>query len=311
MHPKDPSSQIQDEINPMHTKSMLGKTYFFKTPFAALRLKKSGHNSGRQSVLPLLWGCFLMIAMYCAKDSPSPRDWWFIIALALVLTNQSIARLSAAEPHVDKSDRPPTFVRLDQHIPDLCLDLQYGTTNNFTGQVVRGYERPVCWITRPAAEALEAVQQRLRPMGLSLMVFDAFRPQKAVDFFVTWSQANNDPEWIKETFFPRLEKAKLFTQGYISKRSGHTRGSTVDLTLCSRASGAMPMPLDMGTRFDFFGEEASTLYPELTAQQRANRLLLKHLMESQGFKAYAVEWWHFTLIDEPFPDRYFDFPLSP
>ena len=198
---------------------------------------------------------------------------------------------------------PLGFDYLDEVIPSLRVDLRYSSHHNFLGRPVAGYEgvRPV--LSSPAAQALAGVQAALKSFGLGLLVFDAYRPQRAVDDFVKWASDVSDTR-SKAEFYPSVDKRNLFKEDYIAERSGHSRGSTVDLTLVDMKTGE---PLDMGSPFDFFGVESWPDLPALTPQQRANRLLLQTLMVHHGFKPYPKEWWHFTLENEPFPDDYFDF----
>jgi D-alanyl-D-alanine dipeptidase len=220
------------------------------------------------------------------------------------------APAQAENPQPKKKVRPQNFVVVDRYIPGIKVLLTYSTTSNFTGKVVTGYNNGECWITKEAADALSQVQKEAAQMGLALLVFDAFRPQRAVDSFVEWAKESDTSKHEKEHYFPNLDKSELFPKGYIADKSGHTRGSTIDLTLCELNEHGEPLPLDMGTPFDFFGEEAGTKFKGIPAQQRANRLLLKTLMEKHGFKNYPVEWWHFTLKNEPYPNSYFNFPIS-
>jgi len=198
---------------------------------------------------------------------------------------------------------PAGFTFIDDAIPGLKVDLRYAGNHNFVGRPVAGYEsaRPV--LSTPAANALARVQADLKPFNLGLLVFDAYRPQRAVDDFVKWAADPADVR-TKAEFYPDVDKRNLFKEDYIAERSGHSRGSTVDLTLAALDTGEQ---LDMGSAFDFFGVESWPEHPELTAQQRANRLLLRTLMLKHGFKPYPKEWWHFTLENEPFPQEYFDF----
>lgn len=198
---------------------------------------------------------------------------------------------------------PAGFVDLDEVIPSLYVDLRYSGHHNFLGRPVAGYEgaRPV--LSTAAAQALARAQAGLKPFGLGFLVFDAYRPQRTVDDFVKWASDVSDTR-TKAEFYPAVDKANLFKEDYIAKRSGHSRGSTVDLTLVDLKTGE---PLDMGSPFDFFGVESWPDHPGLTPQQRANRLLLQTVMVRHGFKPYPKEWWHFTLENEPFPDDYFDF----
>lgn len=197
------------------------------------------------------------------------------------------------------------FVPVSEAVPDAILEIRYYTTYNFVGERVDGYEAPAALLTREAAAALRRVSDDLRREGLRLLIYDAYRPQRAVDHFVRWAE---DPQAdaMKTVFYPGVDKAELFTRGFIARRSGHSRGSTVDLTLVDEATGKA---LDMGGPFDFFGEISHPDYPGVTPQQHANRMRLRDAMLAHGFKPLSTEWWHFTLRDEPYPDTYFDFPV--
>ncbi len=203
---------------------------------------------------------------------------------------------------------PAGFVHLDSLIPDIVLDIRYFGADNFLAVPVEGYLRPQAIMTHPAALALLAVHTELRGSGLGLKIFDAYRPQRAVDHFLRWQ---NEPEdtAIAARFHPELSKPALFAQGYLAARSTHTRGSTADLTLVATTDNGHE-ELDMGTEFDFFGPQSGVHYTGITSTQRANRLLLRLLMERHGFRGFAMEWWHFTLNNEPYPNQYFDFPVS-
>jgi D-alanyl-D-alanine dipeptidase len=201
---------------------------------------------------------------------------------------------------------PEGFVYLDDVIPGIRLEMRYYSDNNFTGRRVDGYLKPRCIISKPAALALKKVQDDLLPFGLELKIFDAYRPQAAVDNFIRWAADIGDTKMKKE-YYPDVDKTNLFRDGYIASRSGHTRGSTVDLTIVQSGSGK---ELDMGGTFDFFGPVSwpdSSLVP---AVKRANRLLLRTLMIKYGFNPYEKEWWHFTLANEPYPNTYFNFPVE-
>jgi D-alanyl-D-alanine dipeptidase len=197
----------------------------------------------------------------------------------------------------------PDFVALAQIDPGIAQDIRYAGAANFVGAPIDGYERPVCLLTRPAAQALAAVQRDLRAEGLGLRVFDCYRPQRAVDHFVHWAADLGDQR-TKGTFYPKVAKQELIARGYIAERSGHSRGSTVDLTLVA-ADGAQ---LEMGTPFDLFDERSHTGSLAVPSVARANRERLRAAMERRGFRNLAVEWWHYTLADEPYPDR-FDVPV--
>ena len=197
------------------------------------------------------------------------------------------------------------FVSIGEVIPDALLDVRYYTTYNFVGARIDGYEQPVVLLTKEAATALKRVSDDLLARGLRLVIYDAYRPQRAVDHFVRWAEDVADDR-MKAVFYPEVDKADLFERGFIAKRSGHSRGSTVDLTLLNEKTGSL---VDMGGPFDFFGELSHPDYTGVTPEQHANRMLLRETMLKHGFKPLRTEWWHFTLRDEPYPDTYFDFPV--
>ena len=200
---------------------------------------------------------------------------------------------------------PEGFVLVGEAIPDALLDIRYYTTYNFVGARIDGYEAPVAVLTREAAEALKLVSDDMKQQGLRLVIYDAYRPQQAVDHFARWAEDIADTR-MKAVFYPGVDKADLFEKGFIARRSGHSRGSTVDLTLLDEKSG---MLLDMGGPFDFFGELSHPDYTGVTSAQHANRMLLQSAMMKRGFKPLSTEWWHFTLVDEPYPKTFFDFPV--
>ncbi len=201
---------------------------------------------------------------------------------------------------------PSGFVDLKEAIPGIHLDVRYFSENNFVGAVIDGYHRERIYFTVPAANALSKVQDELNRFGLGLKVFDAYRPQRAVDHFVRWAKDPVDTK-MKQIYYPGVAKENLFRDGYIAERSGHSRGSTVDLTVIDLASGE---ELAMGTSWDFFDPTSWSNSSQVSLQSRANRNLLGALMSKHGFNALPEEWWHFTLADEPFPDTYFDFPVE-
>ena len=200
---------------------------------------------------------------------------------------------------------PEGFVLVGEAIPDALLDIRYYTTYNFVGARIDGYEAPVAVLTREAADALKLVSDDMKQQGLRLVIYDAYRPQRAVDHFARWAEDITDTR-MKAVFYPDVDKADLFEKGFIARRSGHSRGSTVDLTLLDEATGKL---LDMGGPFDFFGELSHPDYAGVTAQQHENRMLLQSAMRKRGFKPLSTEWWHFTLVDEPYPKTFFDFPV--
>jgi zinc D-Ala-D-Ala dipeptidase len=190
-------------------------------------------------------------------------------------------------------------------VPGLVADIRYAGSHNFVGRPIDGYRAPRCLLTVPAANALTEVARDLAPRGLIVKVFDCYRPARAVADFVRWARDPRD-QAAKAEFYPAVDKRTLFRDGYIASHSGHSRGSTLDLTL-TRANGD---ELDMGTPFDFFSPKSWSADSSITADQHANRMLLKAAMQRRGFRAYAKEWWHFTLGNEPFPDTYFDVPVQ-
>jgi zinc D-Ala-D-Ala dipeptidase len=213
--------------------------------------------------------------------------------------------LLLAQPAQAQAPLPPGFVDAGAVVDGLVVDMRYFGDQNFVGERIDGYERARCVLSAPAARALAAVQHDLAARGLGLKVFDCYRPQRAVAHFVRWAQRIDDVKRKRE-FYPDVDKRDLFKEGYISERSGHSRGSTVDLTLVRRADGR---ELDMGSPFDFFSPKSWPSDTSAGAQAQANRALLAAAMSRGGFRPYDKEWWHFTLVDEPFPDTYFDFPV--
>lgn len=201
---------------------------------------------------------------------------------------------------------PHDFVNIRKVDKSIQVELRYHSDRNFVGRAIDGYRANICYITKAAARQLIEVQKELNQFGLGLKIFDAYRPQSAVDHFVRWSKNPTDT-LTKRIYYPKVPKSQLFQRGYIASRSGHSRGSTVDLTIIDLSSGEA---LDMGSPWDFFGPISWVHAATITAEQRAHRGLLNQLMRKHGFKPYSKEWWHFTLEDEPFPDTYFDFTIE-
>ena len=215
------------------------------------------------------------------------------------------------------------FVTITDVVPDVILEIRYFGTYNFVGQRIDGYLQPTALMTRQAADSLKVVSDDVMKMGYRLKIYDAYRPQMAVDHFVRWA-ANIPDTMMRRYFYPEVDKSLLFIQGYIAEKSGHTRGSTVDLTLFDMAT---EKEVDMGGTFDWFGVESHPDFggnPEtgvyhgkpspagrtITKEQFRNRMILRAAMMRHGFKPIDEEWWHFTLKDEPFPDKYFEFPVK-
>ncbi|MDX3907839.1 MAG: M15 family metallopeptidase [Pigmentiphaga sp.] len=214
---------------------------------------------------------------------------------------------------------PVGFVHLTDVVQSVRLDIRYHGSANFMGRPAAGYDAPTCILTEPAAQRLRLVQRELRPQGLTLKVFDCYRPQRAVNDFVSWTRDPNDQK-AKAQYFPDVAKESLLERGYLAQRSSHSRGSTVDLALAALDPGqtaALPTrgPLlpngevDMGTPFDLFDVKSHTDNPDLPEDVRHNRQFLKGLMARHGFRNLPEEWWHYTLADEPYPDTYFNFPV--
>ena len=225
---------------------------------------------------------------------------------------------------------PEAFVDIQKVIPDVVLDIRYYSPHNFVGERVDGYLAPKCFLTTDAAQALAGVQKDLAPYSLTLKIYDCYRPQRAVNHFVRWAKEIENTKTMKE-FYPTIDKRNLFKDGYIAEKSGHSRGSTLDLTIVP-----LPAPvqadyipgqklsecylpaehrfadnsIDMGTGFDCFHELSNTENKNIGRQQKINRLLLKSLMEKHGFKNYDMEWWHYTLKKEHYPDTYFNFVIE-
>jgi len=250
----------------------------------------------------------------------------FFISFVSIFLNQSLSAQNTLQKHTI----PDGFIDVKEVNPAILLDLRYYGAHNFVGERIDGYNAYKCILTKQAAEALSKVQNELSESSLSLKVYDCYRPQRAVNHFVRWAQDADDTRTKKE-FYPTIDKKNLFGDGYIARKSSHSRGSTVDVTIVP-----VPVPqmeqyipgrilfecylpagnrfkdnsIDMGTGFDCFHELSATMNREIGLEQRINRLVLKTLMEKHGFKSLTNEWWHYTLKDEPFPDTYFDFVIE-
>ncbi len=201
---------------------------------------------------------------------------------------------------------PTGFVYVESIIPDIDIELRYFTSNNFVGVPVDGYKANRLILTREATLALKLVQEDLQSRNLCLKIYDGYRPQQSVNHFMRWAK-NFDDTINKHRFYPKVKKKNLFKEEYIASKSGHSRGSTVDLTIINGNTGEC---LDMGSPYDFFGTESWVNYQGITMAQKKNRKLLQDVMIKHGFRNYAKEWWHFTLNNEPFPKTYFNFPIE-
>lgn len=201
---------------------------------------------------------------------------------------------------------PETFRNIKEAIPTIQVEVRYFSTDNFVGKRIDGYSAPKVFLTIETIQALSKVQKALLDQNLGLKIFDGYRPQKAVDHFVRWAKVLDDT-LTKENYYPKVHKNILFKEGYIAAKSGHTRGSTVDLTIVDLTKGE---ELDMGSPWDMFDPVSWIKSDAINSEQQKNRNLLQKLMLQNGFKNYPQEWWHFTLKNEPFPKTYFDFNIE-
>ncbi len=201
-------------------------------------------------------------------------------------------------------ERPVAFVDAATVVPGLIAEMRYAGSHNFVGRPIDGYEAPRCLLSQAAAAALAEVARDLASRGLHIKAFDCYRPTRAVANFVRWARDLKDTAG-KAEFYPDVDKRTLFRDGYIASQSGHSRGSTIDMTLANDDG----RELDMGTPFDFFSPKSWPADPTVTPEQHANRMLLAAAMRRRGFRPYDKEWWHFTLRGEPFPQTDFDFPV--
>ncbi|MFC5472250.1 M15 family metallopeptidase [Cohnella suwonensis] len=215
---------------------------------------------------------------------------------------------SAAKSVVPEKKRklPEDFVYVDEVVPSAKINIRYAGEYNFIGEKIDGYKAPYAILTVKAAKALKRASDELGKQGYGLLILDAYRPKKAVGQFVRWSRDPEDTK-MKAIFYPDVDKANVFKLGFVASKSGHSRGSTVDLTLYDLKTGN---PVDMGSPYDFFGAISSHGTKLITKRQTANRNVLKNALAKYGFTPYSKEWWHYTLTKEPFPDRYFDFDVE-
>jgi D-alanyl-D-alanine dipeptidase len=219
----------------------------------------------------------------------------FIIFFTVLISSQ-----------ISSQTLPKGFSYVSEIDATIKKELRYATSNNFIGKPIDGYLKDSLIISTPAAKALKKIQTKLMLSGLSLKIFDAYRPQQAVDHFVRWTKVMNDT-LMKQLYYPDVEKSELFTLGFIASKSGHTRGSTVDLSIVDVKTNK---EVDMGSSYDFFGEKSHPFYKKITEAQMKNRMLLRTIMIKNGFIPYDNEWWHFTLKDEPYPTTYFNFLIE-
>ncbi len=231
------------------------------------------------------------------------RKIFFGVFLAAFLMLSSVVSAERSTAPEDSTG----FVVLSDVVPDIIQEIRYYSTYNFVGDRIDGYEQPCALMTIEAAQALKNVSDEVKKKGYRLKVYDAYRPQMAVDNFVRWAEDLKDKR-MKKYFYPKVDKTRLFADGYIDAKSGHSRGSTIDLTLFDMKTGK---EVDMGGTFDYFGVESHPDYVgKLTKTQLKNRKYLRDVMIKHGFKPLDTEWWHFTLKDEPYPDMYFTFKVT-
>ncbi|MBO2516247.1 MAG: peptidase M15 [Clostridiales bacterium] len=236
---------------------------------------------------------------------------WIILILicGMILSFAAAEEFSADTEENDVTgpayDLPKGFVYVHDVIDDVILEMRYASTHNFTGQIVPGYEGNYAIMTVESANLLKEAADEFRSMGYRIKIYDAYRPRRAVQFFVTW--ATKDPDMsMQAEFYPDFKnKTLMVDQGYIARNSPHSKGSTLDMTLCDMDGNE----LDMGSCFDFFGPISWHGTKKITAEQTANREILRSVMVKHGFKSFEKEWWHYRMINQPYPDTYFDFPV--
>ena len=226
------------------------------------------------------------------------KKFLFVVIITILLTASGCQTKAAFV-------LPEGFVYTNDVIPDALLDIRYYSAYNFVGRRIDGYHAPVSIFTKEAAEALKIASDLLAEQGYIIRIFDTYRPADAVSHFMRWADDPDDNR-MKNIFYPEVNKENMIVEGYVTPRSSHSRGGAVDLTILCMLTGT---ELDMGSPFDFFGEVSHNGTDKITQDQLVNRLVLRSAMEEAGFEAYAYEWWHYGLINEPFPDTYFNFPV--
>ena len=242
----------------------------------------------------MFWmSCAILCFVACKQSTPSTEG----VPMQTAVAEEAV---------VEESNDTSAFVTLTDVVPDAILEIRYFGTYNFVGTRIDGYLEPTALMTREAADSLRAVSDDVKELGYRLKIYDAYRPMMAVKHFIFWAIEDEDIR-MKPYFYPDIDKQDAFQLGYIAKRSSHSRGSAVDLTLLDMKTGK---EVDMGGPFDLFGERSHPDFSGITDEQYANRMLLRAAMERNGFEPYECEWWHFRLADEPFPDTYFNFPVA-
>jgi zinc D-Ala-D-Ala dipeptidase len=255
-----------------------------------------------------LFAVILAAALLCAcgKAAESVSVSSSAVETAASVSASSVVEVAASSiSQVQKAyNLPDGFVYVDDVIPDVVLEMRYATAHNFTGAPMDGYNAEVCILTKEAADALKIAAQKFAADGWRIHIYDTYRPQAALDYIIAWG--DSDDEACREEFYPTLTKAQLFTDGYLSKRSRHTRGSTVDMTLEDK-DGTL---IDVGGPYDLLDPLSNFDTPDITEEQRKNRYYIQAIMTEAGFDTIPTEWWHYQLRNEPYPDTYFDFPVE-
>lgn len=235
------------------------------------------------------------------------KRWCSAVVLVALASCANVSTKGAPEVDDARTPEEAGFVSMRTLVPDLRMEIRYAGSQNFVGTPIEGYEAPECYLLRPVAEALQSVEQALREKRRRLLIYDCYRPVRAVAHFMRWARDPGD-QAHKAEFYPALDKSRLVPQ-YIAEHSGHSRGATIDLTLMQCDVDAHCTPLDMGTSFDYFGELAHTNSPNVSQAQRENRHALRAAMEREGFRNYPDEWWHYSRVPEPTPGTAYDFPV--
>ncbi len=232
------------------------------------------------------------------------KKYWSLIVSGILLVF-SISLFWVNKPTPEQS-LPDGFVLLSDVVPDIVQEIRYYSTYNFVGARVNGYNAPVAILTKEAADALKYANDEFNSLGYRIKIYDAYRPQSAVNHFVSWAEDIDDVK-MKDVFYPDLDKKDLFSLGYIARQSSHSRGSTVDMTLIDMKTG---QEIDTGSAFDSFDKISNHGTDKITKRQTENRELIMNVMGKHGFAPYEQEWWHYTLENEPHPNTYYDFPVE-
>lgn len=284
------------------------------------RQYKKGQNEERAKGARIYYFCRANISSMLIFFNNNNRQIFtllLIFAWAFVLSSCSDKKTASAPssiatdsleqcaPTTNAHYLPEGFCYVTDSIPDAVLDIRYYSENNFVGTRIDGYEAPTAILSTAATSALKQVANELRSKGYKLKIYDAYRPQKAVNHFVRWAQDPTDTA-MKSLYYPDIPKNKIFSRGFVATKSSHSRGSTIDLTIVNTNSDT---EVDMGGTFDFFGTISHTDYEGISIEQHQNRIMLRDIMMRYGFQPVRGEWWHFTLLNEPFPNEYFTFPV--